>query len=756
MSTKTSLKKIAVIAAMALTLGGFTAISANAVSTASTTSSVATATANIGAATSTVLSVSGGSGDTAELTITPSVLGVAGSWAITVPNKLSTTATNGTSASATVATLTKTTGGGSTGTATLTVTPTAGSAGGTLTVSDGIVNLLVITIGGTTASTNDNPFVVPTVGNTGVTADTPATLDTAAVSISVKKSVASSTDTVTIAATSNTADKTGFGAGNYRYVQVTNSTIKTATGWTLDGSSSVATVAAAPQDGMISGTSVVVNAGTAGQTITVKFWDKSTDAVTGFVTTVLLQTVTITTAAYTGLNPVTSTAFMWATDAVGAYPTGRANAPEPATADDDVLAKSALNGVGGVYSGAGKAVAVIKVSLKDVAGNGLLGTLPAVGASISGPGTLSMGTASNADASTGRLLLLPAAAANVYYVNVFSDGTSGAATISLWVGGAVWKTKTVSFYGAATKLVASQNHKVLKAGTTTGAGCNPTSCAGTSVATSFVVQVLATDANGIAVPGLTYTSVPDAKVVTGSAATSTADADADSLGATWFSVTTAPDAASGVTGTVSYKTTLADTTVLTTSALTFAIGGAPVSVTIAASGSSEVGAKNSLVFTDKDAAGNAPYDLDVPLALTSNVALVVGSASAATNGLPTTIAMIGGTGSVNFFNPFVAGDVTISGKAAGLIPLTVTVSVTNSAVSAAADAAAEATDAANAATDAANAAAEAADAATAAAQDAVDAVAALSVQVTAMISALKKQLIALTNLVIKIQKKVKA
>ncbi len=75
---------------------------------------------------------------------------------------------------------------------------------------------------------------------------------------------------------------------------------------------------------------------------------------------------------------------------------------------------------------------------------------------------------------------------------------------------------------------------------------------------------------------------------------------------------------------------------------------------------------------------------------------------------------------------------------------------------AATDAAAEATDAANAATDAANAAAEAADAATAAAQDAADAVAALSAQVSTMISALKAQLTSLTNLVIKIQKKVKA
>jgi hypothetical protein len=81
---------------------------------------------------------------------------------------------------------------------------------------------------------------------------------------------------------------------------------------------------------------------------------------------------------------------------------------------------------------------------------------------------------------------------------------------------------------------------------------------------------------------------------------------------------------------------------------------------------------------------------------------------------------------------------------------------TNSASQAAADAAAEATDAANAATDAANAAAEAADAATAAAQDAADAVAALSAQVATLISGLKAQLTALTNLVIKIQKKVKA
>jgi len=84
---------------------------------------------------------------------------------------------------------------------------------------------------------------------------------------------------------------------------------------------------------------------------------------------------------------------------------------------------------------------------------------------------------------------------------------------------------------------------------------------------------------------------------------------------------------------------------------------------------------------------------------------------------------------------------------------------TSSAVSAAndaVDAANEATDAANAATDAANAAAEAADAATAAAQDAQAAVAALASQVADLISGIKAQITALTNLVVKIQKKVKA
>jgi len=104
--------------------------------------------------------------------------------------------------------------------------------------------------------------------------------------------------------------------------------------------------------------------------------------------------------------------------------------------------------------------------------------------------------------------------------------------------------------------------------------------------------------------------------------------------------------------------------------------------------------------------------------------------------------------------------VTSTGVGASLAPAgvqTASVDVAGTTTTSdAIDAANEATDAANAATDAANAAAEAADAATAAAQDAQAAVAALASQVADLISGIKAQLTALSNLVIKIQKKVKA
>ena len=159
---------------------------------------------------------------------------------------------------------------------------------------------------------------------------------------------------------------------------------------------------------------------------------------------------------------------------------------------------------------------------------------------------------------------------------------------------------------------------------------------------------------------------------------------------------------------------------------------------------------------------------------TTNVALGTNSAS-----FGTTITIEGATDAATDTNagaqtyvvymPQASGTVTISGTgstglaAAGRVAVSASATVTNTSVDAAVeaattatDAANEATDAANAATDASNAAAEAADAATAAAQDAQAAVAELATQVAALIAGIKAQITSLTNLVIKIQKKVKA
>ena len=137
--------------------------------------------------------------------------------------------------------------------------------------------------------------------------------------------------------------------------------------------------------------------------------------------------------------------------------------------------------------------------------------------------------------------------------------------------------------------------------------------------------------------------------------------------------------------------------------------------------------------------------------------------------LPTTdsVTVKDGIATYTFYAPVGTGTLLITGTegtatdhvvtaTAPKPAISVTVTVTNAAADAASAAAEEATAAANDATDAALSAAEAAEAATSMAQEAVDAVAELSAQVTGLIAALRAQITSLTNLVIKIQKKVKA
>jgi len=169
----------------------------------------------------------------------------------------------------------------------------------------------------------------------------------------------------------------------------------------------------------------------------------------------------------------------------------------------------------------------------------------------------------------------------------------------------------------------------------------------------------------------------------------------------------------------------------------FGNGVADQSVQVTVTGGSLTGGSKIATYTT-DASGNFGFGVEGASTVTARLSTANDSESVA-----------GKTSSTVIDSTVAAGVRSASAAVVGT-------DSSSSVAQSAADAAAEATDAANAATDAANAAAEAADAATAAAQDAADAVAALSAQVATLISGLKAQLTALTNLVIKIQKKVKA
>ena len=316
-----------------------------------------------------------------------------------------------------------------------------------------------------------------------------------------------------------------------------------------------------------------------------------------------------------------------------------------------------------------------------------------------------------------------------YYV--FANGEVGSATLTVTVG-ALTSTKTITFQGVAATLSAA-----LTAG-------QPTFIAPLGTTT---VTVTAKDSAGnaaVALPTMTVTSA------TTTVATATIAAGVVTITgvAAGTSVITIADSATTAPATsATYTVTVAPAASATLPTITFDkteyMAGELMTITIAA-----------------QAADNASFVAFTGLPTVSvNVITTTNPFSGGNTG---TVALVGGKATWKAYAPITPGPVVITatsstGSSVTAAAVTATATVLSDGVAqAAVDAAAEAIDAANAATDAANAAAEAADAATAAAQDAADAVAALSVSVAAMIDSLKKQITSLTNLVIKIQKKVKA
>ena len=384
----------------------------------------------------------------------------------------------------------------------------------------------------------------------------------------------------------------------------------------------------------------------------------------------------------------------------------------------------------------------VNITVKNSSNVALYGQI--IRAVVSGPGYASL-----EGGTPGRDVNVTLGAAdNIATLALTADGIAGKQTVSIYAGGVLIGTTVAAiWYGDLATITVTQNSTIVP--TLGGTAGN----LGTDI---YAAQVVGADAAGNVYPLIAATLAGASSDTLVIATHATAETDVDVAGGVGVVVTSAAGSTSGKTATMTYSYTYTNlagvSTKISAAPVTYTLGGVAKTLGFALDQTSYApGAKVTLTITAKDASGNAAADGTVFAInkLTSNVA---------SQALPNAavVATVNGTATLTVYAPVSSGDWVISGTDPSLATVSVSAVVANAETAAAADAAAEATDAANAATDAANAAAEAADAATAAAQDAADAVAALSAQVASLISGLKAQLTSLTNLVIKIQKKVKA
>jgi len=433
------------------------------------------------------------------------------------------------------------------------------------------------------------------------------------------------------------------------------------------------------------------------------------------------------------------------------------------SADTDLL--DGLNASSAVKTAAADAIANIKVT--QLKSNGTAAS-ESITATISGAGQLGCETTQAAAAASGRAITCKTSS-GVGYINVFGDGTSGKATITLkgTTSGTAYATKTVLFSGTTiAKIVATAENPVVSS---------------TGGSATDAVSVVAYDADGNQIYNPTiYVNSSNVAVLSDTYQSASCLWDATYV-TTYCDVTPVAAGTANITFTNrGSAAATSPTTRVDSNAVSIRVGSTtPATMALSFDKATYLpGEKATLTLTMKDAAGNIVAGA-TDNSTYANVFATGGvvSSYAFSSGDTTTAvfvkpSVVTGLKTWTVYMPLVPTEaITVyaipgasfsaayqaANAASTTTTVKATVAVGNAAgVDAATDAANEATDAANAATDAALAAADAADAATAAAQDASDAVAALSASVSKLISSLRAQITSLTNLVIKIQKKVKA
>ena len=387
-----------------------------------------------------------------------------------------------------------------------------------------------------------------------------------------------------------------------------------------------------------------------------------------------------------------------------------------ATADASVYAPKATST---------DAAAVIVVTPKNAAGGS---ATESILATVSGTGLIGYGTNATTISALGRALVIPTG----NHIGVFADGTAGVGTITLTtLTGTVIATEKVTFYGDIASIVATPVKTVIATG-----------------ANVSTVKAVAYDASGVTVGAGTLNAFSSNTAIVSDSGTAATIVNGEAL----FTLTGV--SAGGVAVTVKSGT-------ISAIAVPVRVESALASVKVAFDKAEYLpGEAATITVTPVDAAG-------LPLSAKTHANLF------ATGGITSTYAFGSGsdvltgvsvttdTSTVKTFKvfmPLTETEVKISATGGSSLPVAgqVVVSASAKVTNKAADAAKDAAKAADAAVLAAEAATKAADNATAQAKAAVDAVAALSTQVATLIASLRKQITALTALIVKIQKKVRA
>jgi trimeric autotransporter adhesin len=488
------------------------------------------------------------------------------------------------------------------GTYTFAVTPTLGTAGST-TLTAGTFTVKVLSVGGK-------------IGDGGAVASP----------FNAVNGVAGANNYVTLQA--NGMARTSGALGTQ--VEVTGGTVISASAGTVSTDKTkilIAGVTNASNPGTES--TILVATPTVG-TITVRTF---VETAAGIYSATAADTVTITVAAAVQngtLSVANSTSIIDGTGTLTA-------AGHNATADEAVLVSKTQS------TPTDTEIAIIKVTLKDTL-TGVMPNTTSLSATISGPGTLGIGATPTA--ASGRAVS-STTTSGVVYVTVYADGTEGVGTITLSVGTTTVATETVTFYGTATKYVA-----VVKKAHIANSGSS----------TADVIEVTATDKGGNLVPS----AVIGASVGTSTIATVVSSATTASTGKALFAMTGL------ATKFGSVVVTFADSATAPTVTTTATVGVSSVlakTVAAAVTAAPTPGAPITWTLTFKDANGLGLPDGDYAAGtlLANSAANPVASASLASTPFAgnATISLVAGVATAKGFAPLTAGPVSYTWTLAG-------------------------------------------------------------------------------------------